>query len=135
MAGVDVVSQQLMPGWKDTVHRWVDGEEDGEFFHFGLAKLGSSGAASDPKKQGQALCELFGAYGWGEGVKLMKWILDHMLVRGINQFVPHAFSPLYPDPDCPPHFSAGGKNPQFPFFARLMQYLNRSTHLLQNGRR
>lgn len=135
MAGVDVVSQQLMPGRKETVHRWVDGEGDGEFFHFGLAKLGSSGAAADPKKQGQALCELFGAYGWGEDVKLMKWILDHMLVRGINQFVPHAFSPLYPDPDCPPHFSAGGKNPQFPFFARLMQYLNRSTHLFQNGRR
>lgn len=135
MAGVDVVSQQLMPGKKERIHCWVDGEEDGEFYHFGLAKLGSSGAAVDPKKKGQALCELFGAYGWGEDVPLMKWILDHMLVRGINQFVPHAFSPLYPDPDCPPHFSAGGKNPQFPYFSRLMRYVNRSAHLLQNGHR
>ena len=39
------------------------------------------------------MCEIFGAYGWMEGTKLMKWLVDHMLVRGINWLVPHAFSP------------------------------------------
>lgn len=65
-------------------------------------------------KKGRALCEVFGAYGWAEGLKLMKWLLDHMLVNGINYFVPHAFSMKdFPDPDCPPHFYARGMNPQF----------------------
>ena len=31
----------------------------------------------------------------------MKWIADHMLVRGINWFTPHAFSMApFPDWDC-----------------------------------
>lgn len=133
MSGIDVVSQQLMPGHCGRVHRWVNGEEDGEFFHFGLAKLGSSGAAVDARKKGRAMCELFGAYGWGEGISLMKWIADHMLVQGINVFVPHAFSPIFTDLDCPPHFYGQGQNPQFRFFGRLMRYLNRAAHLLQHG--
>ena len=72
------------------------------------------------------MCELFGAYGWGFGVRDMKHLLDHLLVRGINHLVPHAFSMAeYPDPDCPPHFYARGNNPQFPYFAELMKYANR----------
>ena len=39
------------------------------------------------------MCEAFGAYGWNEGLKMMKWIADHLLVRGINYLVPHAFDP------------------------------------------
>lgn len=133
MSGVDVVSSQLMPGFTQKTHRWLAGEEDGEFFHFGLAKLGASGAAVDTKKKGRAMCELFGAYGWGEGISLMKWLVDHMLVRGINEFVPHAFSPIFPDDDCPPHFYAQGYNPQYVFFKELMKYLNRTAHLLHRG--
>ena len=51
---------------------------------------------------------------------MMKWISDFLLVRGINHFVPHAFSPDYPDPDCPPHFGAEGHDPQFDGFTHLM---------------
>lgn len=88
----------------------------------------------DSKKKGRALCEVFGAYGWAEGLKLMKWLLDHMLVNGINYFVPHAFSMKdFPDPDCPPHFYARGMNPQFPYFKNLMEYCNRVSHLISNG--
>lgn len=80
------------------------------------------------------MCEVFGAYGWAEGLKLMKWLLDHMLVNGINYFVPHAFSMKdFPDPDCPPHFYARGMNPQFPYFKNLMEYCNRVSHLISNG--
>ena len=76
------------------------------------------------------MCEIFGAYGWAEGVKMMKWLTDFMLVRGINCFVPHAFSMRFPDPDCPPHFYARGRNPQFRAFGVLMQYMNRMSHIL-----
>ena len=81
------------------------------------------------------MCEVFGAYGWTEGLKLMKWITDHMLVRGVNYFVPHAFSQAaFPDPDCPPHFYAHGKNPQYRYMHELNQYTNRLSHLLSGGK-
>lgn len=133
MSGIDVVHHQIVPGFDDKIHQWIAGDSDGEFFHYGLAKMGSSCAHIDPKKNGRALCEVFGNYGWAEGVSLMKWLTDHMLVRGINEFVPHAFSPKYPDTDCPPHFYARGNNPQFKFFAQLMKYMNRISHLISGG--
>lgn len=64
---------------------------------------------------------------------MMKQIADEMLVSGINYFVPHAFSPKYPDPDCPPHFFARGNQPQFPLFGRLISYMRRCCHLLSDG--
>lgn len=133
MSGIDVVLLQIMPGFTETYHQWIASDRDGEFFHYGLAKLGSSYAHIDPAKAGRALCEIYGAYGWGEGISLMKWLTDHMLVRGINTFVPHAFSPMFPDKDCPPHFHARGNNPQYRFFTLLMKYMNRMSHLLNGG--
>ncbi|MDR1438539.1 MAG: hypothetical protein LBJ10_00545, partial [Clostridiales bacterium] len=135
MGGVDVVHCQILPGFTEPVHQWIAGDGDGEFFHFALAKLASSAARIDPKKRGRAMCEIFGNYGWAEGVGLMRWLADHMLVRGINQFVPHAFSPRYPEPDCPPHFFSRGSNPQFRFFSALARYMNRAAHLLSGGTR
>lgn len=80
------------------------------------------------------MCELFGAYGWKFGVRDMKYLLDHLLVKGVNYLVPHAFSMAeYPDIDCPPHFYARGNNPQFPYFAELMKYGNRMCRLLSDG--
>ncbi len=134
MAGIDVVHHQIQPGFTGKIHRWVGWETDGEFFHFALARLGASAAKLDAHKRGRALCEIFGNFGWAEGVGLMKWLCDHMLVRGINHFVPHAFSPTFPDKDCPPHFYANGRNPQFKAFAALMRYLNRLSHLLYGGK-
>lgn len=135
MSGIDVVSLQIMPGFTGKIHRWVADDSDAEFFQFGLAKLGSSCAAIDPGKKGNAMCEIFGAYGWGEGISLMKRLIDHMVVNGINVFVPHAFSMTYPDADCPPHFYAGGQNPQYRFFRKLMRYLNRLCHIFHEGER
>ena len=133
-SGIDVVLLQIMPGMREPHSKNFIAEYDGEFFHYALAKLGSSLAHIDPKKKGRALCEIFGAYGWAEGLKLMKWLADHMLVRGINYFMPHAFTPReFPDPDCPPHFYAGGNNPQFRYFKILMDYINRVSRLLSGG--
>lgn len=133
MAGVDVVHHQIVPGFTGKIHQWIAGDSDGEFFHFGLAKLASSAAHIDEKKKNRALCEIFGNYGWAEGVSLMKWLTNHMLVRGINEFTPHAFSMTYPDRDCPPHFYARGNNPQFPAFVQLMHYMQRAAHILTGG--
>lgn len=134
MAGIDVVHHQIVPGFTGKIHQWIAGDCDGEFFHFGLAKLASSAAHLDDEKKGRALCEIFGNYGWAEGVSFMKWLSDHMLVRGINRYTPHAFSMAEHDPDCPPHFYAGGENPQFEVFVCLMKYLNRAAHLLSGAK-
>ncbi|MBQ9765027.1 MAG: glycoside hydrolase family 2 [Lachnospiraceae bacterium] len=136
MSGIDVVLQQIRPGLDDTGFYNIGGVGMyyGQFFHYGLAKLGSSLGHLDPKKKGRTMCELYGAYGWSEGLRMMRWLSDHMLVRGVNHFVPHAFTMKdFPDPDCPPHFYARGNNPQFAHFKYLMQYMNRVAHLTQGG--
>ncbi len=136
MSGIDVVLQQIRPGLDDTPFFRIGGKQfyHGEFFHYGLAKMGASLGHMDKKKQGRTMCEMYGAYGWAEGLKLMKWLTDHMLVRGINHFVPHAFTMKdFPDQDCPPHFYARGMNPQYPYFKYLMNYINRISHLINGG--
>ena len=134
MAGVDVVINQLAPGIDRGRYSYFHGAWNMEFFTYALAKLGSSAARLDPKKQGRCMAEVFGAFGWHEGLREMKWIADHMLVRGINWFTPHAFSMApFPDWDCPPHFYAHGNNPQWPHFGQLMRYMNRTATLLSEG--
>ena len=135
MAGIDIVLHQVMPGMAHHIHNTSlsTGVSDPAFYHYVLGQLGASLAHQYPHMKGRAVCEEFGAYGWAEGCTMMKWITDFLLVRGINYFVPHAFSPDYPDPDCPPHFGAEGHDPQFDGFAHLMGYTNKVAHLLYGG--
>jgi len=136
MSGVDVVLLQILPG-KDRMQFGMSsrGPQDGSFSYYGLAKLGASMAHMDPRTKGRAMCEIFGAYGWEEGITTMKWLADHMLVRGINVFVPHAFTEnQFPDPDCPPHFYARGFNPQYRYVNKVFEYMNRVCHLLSGGK-
>ena len=134
MSGIDVVLHQIVPGFNASLHAGDTGgvaAHDGRFFDYALAKLAASQAHLNPRMRGRAMCEIFGAYGWAEGMPLSKYLCDHLLVRGINRFVPHAFDDKYPDPDCPPHFYACGDNPQYRDFGLLMRYLNRAAHLLE----
>ncbi|MCM8709903.1 glycoside hydrolase family 2 [Clostridium sp. SYSU_GA19001] len=134
MAGIDVIGGQVIPGGAGMEIMGIT-KGDGEFYHYALGKLGSSCGHLEPNKKGRTMCELFGAYGWKLGVRDMKYILDHLVVRGINYLVPHAFSMAeYPDVDCPPHFYARGNNPQFKAFAHLMKYANRLCHIFNGGR-
>ncbi len=132
MSGIDIVLHQIIPGLSDHIHTssTFGNNADPAFFDYVLPKLGSSLAHIGTQMQGRAMCEVFGAYGWAEGAPMMKWLLDFLLVRGVNHFVPHAFSPAFPDPDCPPHFGADGKDPQFEGFGKLMRYGNKAAHLL-----
>lgn len=135
-AGIDVVLRQILPGRDCKRTRTASASTDcnGEFFHYTLAKLGSSLAHLNPNMRGRAFCEIFGAYGWSEGLKLMKWLADFMLVRGINYFVPHAYSMREcPDPDCPPHFYARGKNPQHKYFGILTRYMEKMCAIFSGG--
>ena len=130
MGGIDAIGGQVYPGGDI----YIDGRRDGEADHFTLAKLASSHGAIDPSKHCRSMCEVFGAFGWGESMRTMKYITDHFTVNGINYFVPHAFSPKpYPDPDCPPHFYAHGHNPLYRAFGELMRYMNRVSHLISGG--
>lgn len=136
MAGIDDIGGQVLPQGEWTGPYGLWGEvRCGEFYHYVLGKLAASLAAVDPLKKGRSVCEIFGNYGWSEGVRLEKYLADHFLVRGINHFVPHAFSPkAFPDPDCPPHFYAHGHNPQYRHFGALMKYMNRMCALLSHGK-
>lgn len=135
MAGIDVVLHQIVPGLIECPNAGPVPYKhmNSRFFNYVLAKLGSSLAHIDPRKKGRCMCEIFGAYGWAEGTKIMKYLTDHMLVRGINYYVPHAFSPKPNDPDCPPNFYDSGKNPLYKYFYRFMDYLNRASYLLSDG--
>ena len=136
MAGIDIVLLQDVPGFTDHIHKAhiADGGiAEPDFFRYTLPKLASSHAHIQPLKQGRAMCEIFGAFGWAEGLPYMKKLTDSMLIGGINHFVPHAFSPKEEDPDCPPHFYNGGKNIQYPLFKNLMDYMGRCSHLLFGG--
>ena len=126
MAGIDVVLNDLQP------ERDYD---SGEYYHYSLPVLAASAAHQNPRMKGRAMCEIFGAFGWSEGLTLMRWMADYMLVNGINWFVPHAFSEKeFPDQDCPPHFYAHGNYPQYRHMHVLFNYMNRICHLLNGGR-
>lgn len=134
MAGIDTIGGQIIPGNPYASRHGIAYVGEGMFYHFGLTKMGASAAQIDPKKKGRLMCEAFGAYGWNFGIKSMKWVADFLMTQGVNHLVPHAFSMAdYPDIDCPPHFYARGNNPQFPYFAELMKYINRMCGLLNGG--
>lgn len=131
-SGLDVV-YQIWPERFEGRMESPFGYLDLTFYYWGLAKMASSFGHLDPKKEGKTMCEIFGAYGWQEGLKLMKWLTDHVCVRGVNRLVPHAFSPKENDEDCPPHFYAGGKNPQWKYFHIWSEYAGRVCSLLSDG--
>lgn len=124
IAGIDVVLHQIESGFSHMRHIYPcpGTYDDPTFFHFVLAKLGVSAGHLEPRKKNRTMCEIFGAYGWGETLAQMKWLVDFMLVRGVNYFVPHAFNPKLDDVDCPPYFYHGGNNPGFLAFGALMKY-------------
>jgi len=136
MGGVDIVLHQILPGMTELSYysiSWGGKNYEPEFYIYTLCKLASSHSHIQPLKKGRAMCEIFGAFGWVEGLPMMKHLTDHALVNGINYYVPHAFSPKVPDGDCPPHFYLGGNNPQFKLFGSLMKYMQRMCHVLEGG--
>ncbi len=136
MAGIDSVLIQDIPGLGNRVHRGPAcdrGRFDGSLFRYTLPKLAASHAHIDPKKKGRAMCEIFGAFGWAEGLSYMRGIADVMMASGIHYFVPHAFSVKREDPDCPPHLYNGGAYTHYALFSRLIAYMERLSHLFADS--
>ena len=127
MLGIDDIGGQVILNGENHIWKKRYGSNgDEEFYHFALGKQGYTLAHIGPKKKERVMCEIFGAYGWKFGVKSQKYVSDHFLVRGINVYVPHAFSPkAFPDSDCLLHFYAHSENPQCRHFGKLMHYMNR----------
>ncbi|MBB6637195.1 glycosylhydrolase-like jelly roll fold domain-containing protein [Cohnella thailandensis] len=118
IAGIDVVGGQIWPGMDFEGMSWYGAlEGDGEFYHYGLAKLGSSAGHLDPKKQGRSLCEFIGLYGTLAGTRIRKFVIDHLLVNGINNFIP-----AEDGIDLDPVFSR-----------KLNAYTDRMCHVLRDG--
>ena len=135
MAGIDDIGGQVYPFCEES-NDFPDAVPDrgGIFYHYCLGKLASSLASVNPAMEGDSMCEIFGNYGWHEGIRLEKYLLDHFMVRGVNNYVPHAFSCApYPDRDCPPHFYAHGHNPQYRHFGELMKYGQKVCDLISGG--
>ncbi len=135
MAGVDNIGGQVTIGGQNVPrHDTPNTLDEAGFYQYMIGKMAASHAAIDPKKRGRAMCENFGAYGWSSGPKEQKFMLDHYMARGVNYYVPHAFTPApFPDPDCPPHFYAHGENPTYRAFGVLMAYANRVCSLINDG--
>ncbi|MBN1777061.1 MAG: hypothetical protein JW811_02975 [Clostridiales bacterium] len=136
MAGIDVVLHEIRPKLRGAGHAWSsqDFEADEDFFGFMLAQMAVSAAHLDAKKQGRTVCEIFGAYGWQEDVAEMRYLANFMLSRGVNYFVPHAFTmQAFPDPDSPPHFDAE-HNPMMPFIGKLFGAMARASGWISGGR-
>ena len=133
LAGVDVVLHQTKAYSinRNTIGKTFGGMVSPTFYLHTLPMLAVSEAWLDSKKRG-SLCELFGAYGWGESMREMKWMLDSMLASGIDHFIPHAFCAELDNDDCPPHFYEGGKNPLYLPFVSLIGYMQRILQLTQN---
>ncbi len=136
MSGIDTVLQQHIPGMTECSHKANSsfGHHDNVFYNYYLAKLGASHAHIDSRKKGLLMCELFGAYGHNEGTKMMKYMADHMLVRGVNYFLPCLYSSdEKQEGHWGPVLYCGGKNPLYPHNTAIMDYLNRVSHLLTDG--
>jgi len=128
--GVDIVLKQVLPG---EIEQKSGATFETPFFYWVLGKLASSASHIYNVPENLALLEAFGAYGWYEGLRMIKWLTDWALVRGINVFTPHAFNPKYPDSDCPPHFGLEGIDPQWQYFNIWSDYANRMSQLLRGG--
>ncbi len=106
MAGIDNIVGQVLPCQEETSGVYPGSRgRDGHFIIMHLESWLLPLLHWNHRKRGVLCARFWSLHGWSEGVQLEKHLLDHFLVRGINHFVPHAFSAkAFPDPDCPPHF-------------------------------
>lgn len=133
MPGIDIVLHQVIPGASEyKMNGSGDHLMDGEFYHYILGKLNSSAAYTYPQYNGMAMCEVTIGYGWAEGSRTVKWLMDYLLVRGTNYFVPGAVRPTFPDDMHAPHFGADdGQEPQFKGITDIFGYVNKASMVLR----
>lgn len=121
--GIDIVGYQVTPGLDSGQNLWTLGGEpwDQEHFQWGVPAM-ARGAALIKGKPQVIFSEAFGANGWSEGLRMVKWIGDWHLVNGIAFLSPHAVTMKYNDPDCPPHFNPTSGSPQARYYKTWAEY-------------
>ncbi len=132
--GIDIVGYQVTPGLDSGTNRWVpnsNSDWDEEFFQFGLPAMARGAALI--KNSPNIFSEAFGANGWGEGLRMVKWIGDWHFASGINFLSPHAVTMKFNDPDCPPHFNRTSGNPQWRYYSVWAEYAKRLQSILLNS--
>lgn len=98
-------------------------------------KLGSSVSHVFNKQDHLTFVEIFGNRGQDVTYPEMKWWVDHMLVSGINFFIPHSFNPRAPrDVDNPPFFFMDEYEPRSSLYHVFADYSSRSSLLLTGGK-
>jgi len=85
-AGIDVIAGQILPGRDKAISWYGITNSDGEFYHYGIAKLASSEAHINPLKNNRSVCETFAMYGQ-QGLAERKYVVDHLLVSGVNRIL------------------------------------------------
>ena len=92
-SGIDVIAGQVLPGRDRAVSWYGVPNADGEFYHYGLAKLASSEAHINPLKHGESLAECYAMYGQ-QGLRDRKFLMDHLFVNGVNRllYMPEFFA-------------------------------------------
>jgi hypothetical protein len=116
MPGIDIVGYQVTPGMDSGAMPWRVNSSpwDAEFFSFGLPAMARGAALLQGTRE--IFSEAFGAYGWGQGLRMTKWISDWHIINGISVLSPHAYTMKYNDPDCPQHFNRISGNPQWRYY-------------------
>ena len=92
-SGIDVIAGQILPGRDRAISWYGVPNSDGEFYHYGLAKLASSEAHINPIKQGECVAECYAMYGQ-QGLRDRKFLMDHLFVNGVNRllYMPEFFA-------------------------------------------
>jgi len=99
-----------------------------------LPKLISSVAIINDVPDHLAMCEIYGAAGWGLTYDDMKWWGDWSQVHGVNVMDPHSFNlkgtKSNPDTDCPPFFYYTGDEANWPKYKAWCERQNRLAYML-----
>ena len=117
-SGIDVIAGQVLPGRDQAISWYGVPNADGEFYHYGLAKLASSEAHINPLKHGECIAECYAMYGQ-QGFRDRKFLMDHLFVNGVNRL-------LYM-----PEFFAGESDR---CYAKLTNYADRMCALLRSSK-
>jgi hypothetical protein len=114
MPGIDIIGYQVTPGLDSGSVLWqVRWPEKFEVAFFQFALPAMARGAGLMRGGREIFAEVFGAYGWAEGLRMAGWISDWLLVNGITVISPHAFTMAAGDRSCPPCFNRLSGNPQW----------------------
>jgi hypothetical protein len=84
----------------------------------------------------RTLCECFHSVGWGMNIQDMKWMIDWLVIHGVNFFTPHAFyytTDALTKHDAPP--SSFYQQPYWSDMGILSQYVKNLCRLTAESRR